>query len=100
MTIQQAIKKAIKGGYDVKNSLAYPKESKFTTTEQIIIGQNMIDKLLLDPDFWKCLHPTINLTRLDDEGHMTEPWKNLAMDFWKSIMDGKPAQEFFKEINI
>ena len=78
MTIQQTIKKA---GY-------HPSRIK------------NVESLFLDPNFWKALHPTLNLTRMDNKGHMTEPWKNLAKSFWDLIMDGGTAEEFFKELKL
>ncbi len=96
MKIQEIIEKAIEGGWKNKIKQATPILSRRFGLK---IAQEMYFMWVFsDPNFWKALHPTLNLTRMDNEGHMTEPWKNLAKSFWDFIMDGGTAEEFFKEL--
>ena len=110
MTINEAIKKAIKGGYDYEAKRDY-----------MAGGSAAKALVLIDPEFWKALTIEMNkdkaipwekvcedcgTTTLDCEDRMSgrgaftiELWRYEMRQFIDCLAEGKTAEWFFKQLS-
>lgn len=94
MTIQNAITKAIEGGWDVHDSTLEElrkswgpqpgRERKIDTLVELIWKENQ-EKIFLDPLFWQSLYGSEKYGRIK------------AIEFINAIFDGKSAEKFFEQ---
>ncbi|HDY66242.1 MAG TPA: hypothetical protein ENH85_00470 [Candidatus Scalindua sp.] len=86
MTIEQAIKKAMKGVWK-------PKGQRFSLEAisykvQAMNKMKFKERIFLDPDFWKCLFGDERIARAN------------AKIFIGYLFDGKSAEDYFKTLDI
>ena len=105
MTIEQAIKKAIEGGYDKRLDCG-----AWTSETGKVVKVWAIEKILLDPQFWQCLfgEEIVNgdgqthddWRRADDFGWKGEMpiWKFKQHQFIDHLAEGKSAEDYFKSL--
>ena len=101
MTIQEAIKKAIEGGYKMFGSV---NKSNYWNGEDF----NLLEKLFLDPEFWKCLGKAMRwgkntLCPLCEAEYGEEFVPPMWQRYWHKLIeylaDGKSAEDYFKNLN-
>ena len=85
--MEKAIKKAILGGYDVKNG--YQQEKTVGDRDRFA---------LLDPLFWKALRNQLEKENTDKEQTETKEWRYFADRFWDWNMKGKDIDSFFNNL--
>ncbi len=101
MTIENAIKKAIKAGY------IYENREDFVNQFGVYVGrfkEKSIAAILLDPQFW--LYLGRNLDWIEDGAIVTKKWKNFGgapIDyktyqhrFIDHLIKGKTVESYFK----
>lgn len=117
--MQEAIRRAIEGGYTnfpffgIKRQCKVVLEDNFITAteekdnegwkkqESLNIKEVLENpyKILLDPEFWKCLRKTEGWeTQFDEDKGFNYQWK----DYWHNLLDhlaeGKDIESYFKEL--
>jgi len=102
MSIQEAIKKSIEGGY---YRFINGKGADNKTLRQLVSVQydmneatGEIEKQLLDPLFWQCLGKSLGWGAIGNESILTPEWKIYWHRFIDYLAEGKSAEEFFKEL--
>ena len=95
MTIQEAIKKAIEGGWN--------KWAKSQLPKPMGIGTVRYGEIFMDKDFWSCLGRAMgwrqNNTMSCPSGCIQgEPWVFKWHSFIDHLASGKSAEEFFGEL--
>ena len=90
MTIQEAIKKAIEGGYKSPN----------------IIGTELgyFNGIFLDPQFWQCLGKAMEWGYkdiVDPSDHFSqEEWIDKWHDLIDHLAEGGTAEDYFKQLKV
>lgn len=100
MTIEQAIQKAIEGGYSFQNEL-YSKDP----TAKYFISKEALYKAFLDPLFWQALGKSLGWEEKDCtcNGYSSqcrcEPeWYTQCEEFWHVIMHGGTIESYFETL--
>ncbi|KKL06697.1 hypothetical protein LCGC14_2593440 [marine sediment metagenome] len=113
MTIEQAIKKSIEGGYDCQGITKNPDseldidyETQRDGSKRVIVSTKrnvsaggyrelIQEKIFLDSNFWKCLGKSLGWeTEADYYGRWLAEW-HCFIDF---LAEGKSAEDYFKEL--
>ncbi len=89
MSIEEAIKKAIEGGWKSEGVEIKDGTLDWVNASPECGGDYGDADIFLDPQFWQCLGKAMG---------GGEDWKIKSFKFWAKIMEGKSAEEFFKEL--
>ena len=96
MTTQEAIKKAIEGGWRSNDELI-KKESRFYDPYQFISSAVNNKGTFIDPQFWQCLGKAIPFKgRPSDEDN--RPWLREWHSFIDHLAEGKTIEDYFKQL--
>ncbi len=96
MTIEQAIKKAIEGGYKrIPSDFSLGFENGYLINYGDC-GQVWLEAILLDPQFWQCLGKAMGWQMVREwEGRY---WKKYWHRFIDHLAENKSIDSFFKEL--
>ena len=115
MTIEQAIKKAIEGGWNFSDIAT---DEKYLIEEMEERPSTRYRQIFLDPNFWKCLGKVMGYEEIyycedkehcefagtppfECQGHYKRPnnsWEAIWHEFINYLADGKSAEDYFKEL--
>lgn len=97
---QRAIELSIEGGWEDFRPKIVPtdnKDSEYSTLMQRVLHREMyIHRILLDPDFWKCLGNVLQLDNYIDWAH--GGWKDQHHRFIDLLHEGKTIDEALESI--
>ena len=102
MTIQEAINKAVEGGYHIKGSDGMDTDyegansdfSLWTRKDNESSFMIPMEETFLDPSFWQALSQSLSL----DGGAPSGDWKGLWHQFIEHLSNGGTPQAFFQHL--